>query len=226
MYEAEKTPLLLHNIDYVTAKGFLLYPEEKEKLHESQRKNNKLQIDMNRKEGMKMETRGRKEKKKRNALLIGIAAVLVVGVLCLIGVFQQKSIYRQIVQAGYTGTQEQWLASLVGEETDRSAKSAYQLAVENGYKGSETEWTETLCGTSAEFVDVCPEDLSSYESACRNGFQGSLSEWLIFISDDPEGLGKSGKGEKKTEYELACEYGYTGTFTEWLVSITHDRVFE
>ena len=48
------------------------------------------------------------------------------------------SAYELAVAHGYTGTEEQWLASLVGEAGPAGAdgKSAYELAVENGYTGT------------------------------------------------------------------------------------------
>lgn len=134
---------------------------------------------------------------------------------------QKYSIYQTIVNKGYTGTQEQWLASLVGEEVDNQAITAYELAVQNGYTGSESTWMETIVGSSVE-----PVNATTYQLACKNGFDGSLSEWLTSIAENPAELGRTKSSAQKTEYELACEYGYSGTFTDWLVSVTHDRVFE
>lgn len=165
-----------------------------------------------------------KRRKKRNPItmaLTGIIVILLVTVAAMLWFVKGRSAYCVIVYDGYTGSQEQWLASLVGEETDSSAESAYELAVMNGYKGSEAEWIEVLIGTSVEHVNTSP-----YKLACDNGFEGSLTEWLTQIADKPESLGLSNDEDQKTEYELACEYGYTGTFVEWLVSVTHDRVFE
>lgn len=163
----------------------------------------------------------RRKGKSTIIAVAGLLAILLVALGVMLWFVQNRSIYQTIVHDGYTGTQEQWLASLVGEETDRNANTAYELAVKNGYKGSETEWIEVIVGISVESVNASP-----YELACDNGFEGLLSEWLTEIADNPESLGVSGNNGQKTEYELACEYGYTGTFIEWLVSVTHDRVFE
>ncbi len=169
--------------------------------------------------------RGKYEKprEKRNGTIWGvlICAVLLVG--CGIGAwllwFSGDSVFDQIVSDGYEGTQEQWLASLVGEETEeKTGKSAYQLAYENGYQQPETVWLETLTGNS----DAKP-GISPYTAARLCGYTGSLAQWLESIAEDPEELGRSNGNGQKTEYELACEYGYTGTFIEWLISVANDR---
>lgn len=153
--------------------------------------------------------------------LVGIIMILVIALAAMLWAIQSRSIYQTIVHDGYSGTQEQWLASLVGEEADANAESAYELAVKNGYKASEADWIKALVGASVDVPGASP-----YTLACENGFNGSLSEWLTSIADKPEKLGISKDGDQKSEYELACEYGYTGTFIEWLVSVAHDRVFE
>ena len=158
------------------------------------------------------------EKKAGIWIVIGVLLVMwLSGVM-----FPGDSVYQSIVWRGYDGTQEQWLASLVGEEADPvGAETAYELAVENGYAGTETEWLEALTGVTVEQIENTP-----YAIACEHGFEGSLSEWLTDLADQPEQLGRTKEGGQKTPYDLACEYGYSGTFIEWLVSVTHDHVFE
>ena len=52
------------------------------------------------------------------------------------------SAYEVAVLNGYTGTEEEWLESLVGPQgpIGPDGKSAYEVAVENGYIGTEEEW--------------------------------------------------------------------------------------
>ncbi len=179
---------------------------------------------MKKEQCLKAACRSKQRKKEETAvkvLFIGIIMILLFCAMFLICGLKDRSIYQIIVRNGYTGTQEQWLASLVGEEVDTNAESAYELAVANNYKGSEAEWIELL--TEGGFYSV---NASPYEISCKNGFKGSLVEWLTYIADKPEKLGKSQKKGIKTEYELACEYGYSGTFIEWLVSVTHAHVFK
>lgn len=178
---------------------------------------------MNKKHGKYSKHPGNQRKKDGiiTKILVGIIVFLTIVVIAMLWFVQGRSPYQKIVHDGYTGIQEQWLASLVGEEVDDNVDTAYNLAVKNGYRGSEAEWIETIVGISADDVDM-----SLYKLACEHGFEGSLSEWLTSIADNSDTLGRSENGERKTEYELACEYGYSGTFIEWLVSVTNDRVFE
>lgn len=133
----------------------------------------------------------------------------------------ESSVYQSIVDMGYKGSQEQWLASLVGEERGGlNVESSYELAVINGYMGSEQDWLSTIVKTPVNKKDISPYDL-----ICENGYPGSLTEWLNDIADHPDSLGKSIEGERKTEYELACEYGYSGSFTEWLVSVANEKIY-
>ncbi len=75
-----------------------------------------------------------------------------------------KSAYEIAVANGYTGTEEDWLASLKGATGARGAtgakgakgakgddgKSAYEIAVENGFEGTEEEWLASLKGEKGE----------------------------------------------------------------------------
>ena len=142
-------------------------------------------------------------------LLVGIAVYLIGGL----------SPYRQLKRGGYTGSQEQWLASLVGETADSSVTRAYELACQNGYKDDFESWSNILLGMSAT-----DHSASMYSLACENGYQGTLQEWLLSISEKPDKLGRSGRTQPQTEYELACIFGYEGTFIEWLVSVTYERI--
>ncbi len=52
------------------------------------------------------------------------------------------SAYSIAVKNGFVGTEEEWLASLQGED----GKSAYQIALDNGFVGTEEEWLASLVG--------------------------------------------------------------------------------
>ena len=164
----------------------------------------------------------RKKTRKRNIRIASVIAVICVSVLliCLFPqILPQKSVYRALRDDGYTGTQEQLIASLVGEEIAPQGATAYELAVENGYKKTKVAWIKTLTG--AEAAD---ESLSTYQVACANGYEGSLIQWLNHITEDPDALGKSMDGNP-TDYEQACENGFTGTFVEWIVSLSSEQIY-
>ena len=55
------------------------------------------------------------------------------------------SAYSLAVKAGFNGTKEEWLASLVGPKGDEGL-SAYEVAVAGGFEGTEDEWLASLVG--------------------------------------------------------------------------------
>lgn len=89
------------------------------------------------------------------------------------------SAYEVAQENGFTGTQSQWLLSLVGQKGDTGAtgatgatgsdgKSAYEVAVDNGYTGTQTEWLTSLVGPAGEdaataFADYVPSDFISHD---------------------------------------------------------------
>ncbi len=56
------------------------------------------------------------------------------------------SAYEVAVLNGYTGTEEEWLESLVGPQGPQGpeGKSAYEVAVENGFIGTEQDWIDSF----------------------------------------------------------------------------------
>ena len=58
------------------------------------------------------------------------------------------SAYQLAVDAGFAGTEEEWIESLKGDKGDKgdTGDSAYEEALKNGFVGSEAEWLESLNG--------------------------------------------------------------------------------
>lgn len=81
-----------------------------------------------------------------------------------------KSAYEVAVENGFSGTEEEWLASLTGAD----GKSAYQIAVENGFTGTEAEWIESLKGKDG-----------------KTPYIGDNGNWYIGADD----TGKPSRGE-------------------------------
>ena len=111
-------------------------------------------------------------------------------------------IYEALTSKGYTGTFEEWVASLTGAD----GKSAYEVAVENGFSGTVEEWLVSLVGATGA------EGKSVYDLAVEGGFTGTLEEWLSSL------VGATG-ADGKSAYDLAVEGGYTGTLDEWIASL-------
>ena len=134
------------------------------------------------------------------------------------------SAYRLAVLDGFEGTEEEWLASLIGPQ----GLSAYQVAVAEGFEGSVSDWLASLTGpqgdsayqvavdegfvgTKAQWLAslIGPQGLSAYQVAVAEGFEGSVSEWLASLVG-PEG---------KSAYQVAVDNGFVGTVEEWLASL-------
>jgi hypothetical protein len=75
------------------------------------------------------------------------------------------SAYATAVGHGFSGSEAQWLESLVGPKGDKGDKgdtgntgmtgaSAYQLAVTNGFTGSESQWLASLVGAKGDKGDT------------------------------------------------------------------------
>ena len=87
------------------------------------------------------------------------------------------SAYLVAVEAGYTGTLEEWLSDLVGATgaTGADGLSAYLVAVEAGYTGTLEEWLSSLVGATGA---TGSDGLSAYQVAVEAGYTGTLQEWL------------------------------------------------
>ncbi len=135
-----------------------------------------------------------------------------------------ESAYALAVRLGYNGTQQEWLASLVGadgtdayqnwldlgntgstqdfidaltgEDGDKG-QSAYLLAVAQGFSGSELEWIASLKGDAGD---------SAYAVAQAGGFSGTRNAWLASL------VGADA-------YAVAVADGFTGDRTAWLASL-------
>lgn len=116
------------------------------------------------------------------------------------------SAYDIAVQHGYSGTEEQWLASLKGDKGDRGY-SAYELAQQAGFTGDEAAWRASLKGDKGD------RGYSAYELAQQAGFKGTETEWRSSLKGD--------KGD--SAYELAKQAGFKGTETEWRASLKGDK---
>ncbi|BCM95212.1 putative tail fiber protein [Burkholderia phage FLC6] len=89
-----------------------------------------------------------------------------------------KSAYQVAQDAGYAGTQAQWLASLVGA----NGKSAYQSALDQGFVGTEAAWVASLKGATG-----------TAGAAGATGAAGADGKTIIATSGAPAaGVGNNG----------------------------------
>ncbi|MGG0052771.1 hypothetical protein [Bacillus atrophaeus] len=87
-----------------------------------------------------------------------------------------KSAYDIAVDNGFSGTVEEWLASLKGEKGDKGSIGATGAKGDKGDTGA----TGYKGATGAAGKDG-KDGLSAYELAVQQGFTGTLDEWLASL---------------------------------------------
>lgn len=130
------------------------------------------------------------------------------------------SAYQLAVKNGYTGTEEQWIASIEGVE----GKSAYQVAVANGFDGDVTAWLASLKGAKGD------QGKSAYQVAVDGGYEGSEADWLESLK--AAGLNDTVKNyiDTRTAYAvvpltiLAATWGSTVTITDEHITATNNVI--
>lgn len=147
------------------------------------------------------------------------------------------SAYQIAVENGYSGTEQEWLASLKGADGQAgtngiNGKSAYELAVEAGYEGTEQDWIESLKGEKGETGERGATgdkgEKGETGTAGANGIPCTHS-WngttLTVTSasgtssvDLKGGTGDTG-AQGKSAYQVAVDNGFVGTEAEWLISL-------
>lgn len=144
------------------------------------------------------------------------------------------SAYQLAVQAGFKGSETEWLDFLRKGPKGEKGDSAYQEWLNAGHKGSETDFLNSLVGPKGDtgsdgksaydiwkssgnvgdeqaFLKslVGPKGEtgeSAYQEAVDSGFVGSKNDWL-----------RSLNGE--SAYDLAVSAGYKGDIQSWLKSL-------
>ena len=122
-------------------------------------------------------------------------------------------------QNGFTGTREEWLASLRGSDGiglkilgSMASPSGLPMAASNtnGDAYIIQEKMYVWDGTQWSVVgQVGPEGKSAYASATALGFKGTEREWLASL-------------QGKSVYQIAVSNGYTGTEAEYLTTLKGD----
>jgi hypothetical protein len=105
-----------------------------------------------------------------------------------------KSAYQVAVDAGFSGTQAQWLASLQGA----NGKSAYQSALDTGFVGTEAQFVASLQGVKGDKGDTGntgntgATGQSAYQAAVAAGFSGDINAWLASLKGAKGDTGNTG----------------------------------
>ncbi|MDR0910585.1 MAG: hypothetical protein LBM77_12560 [Spirochaetaceae bacterium] len=123
-----------------------------------------------------------------------------------------KSAYQLWLEAGNSGTAEDFLASLVGN-TGATGKSAYEIWKDAGNTGSEADFLEALIGATGSVGK------SAYQIWLEAGNTGDTDAFLAALVGDTGSTGKSA-------YEIWIDAGNEGSeadFLEALVGETGDE---
>ena len=146
-----------------------------------------------------------------------------------------KSAYEIAEDNGFTGTEQEWLASLKGGN-GVDGKSAYDIAVKNGFSGSESDWLDSLKTDTSKFVplDKYNELLARIESleskykdagkpsAGESGGTGESSETFSGVvfgmnlgtENDDEDFVPSANSVNIKEFESANNFSYKTDITQ------------
>ena len=95
-----------------------------------------------------------------------------------------KSAYQLAVDAGYVGSESEWLTSLKGERGEQGPKG------DSGEQGERGE--QGLKGDTGEPGIQGPDGKSAYQLAVDNGFTGSESDWLTSLKGEKGDQGPKG----------------------------------
>ena len=143
---------------------------------------------------------------------------------------QGESAYQVAVDAGYVGSESEWLASLKGEKGDQGPKGDPGEQGLQGPKGDPGEQgIQGPKGDSGETGVQGPKGdpgKSAYQVAVDNGFVGTEDEWLASLKQGPKGdQGEPGKqgADGKSAYQLAVDSGFVGSESDWLTSLKGEK---
>jgi hypothetical protein len=105
-----------------------------------------------------------------------------------------KSAYEVAKEAGFTGTEAEWLVSLTGKNGD----SAYDIAVQTGFSGTKEEWLRTLVGSpggaGAAGAGVTVEDEASGANCTNGGKKLTSATGVAYVCNGTNGTGGGGSG--------------------------------
>lgn len=124
------------------------------------------------------------------------------------------SAYELAKQAGFKGTEQEWLDSLkkgpAGPQgkTGENGKSAYEIWKSQGHSGTEADFLNSLVGPRGPEGQPGPagkdgangqagaDGLSAYQVAQKDGFKGTEQEWLNSLKGQAGANGQDGKPGK------------------------------
>lgn len=123
-----------------------------------------------------------------------------------------KSAYQIAIKHGFVGTEQEWLASLVGPKGEQGMQGEPGIKGDTGERGEQGPKGDK----GEQGIQGEPGIQGPKGEPGSQGVKGDTGE------RGPQGL-KGDKGEPGTDgksaYQLAVDNGYSGTITEWLANL-------
>ena len=160
-------------------------------------------------------------------LLCGSLSCLMLFASCSEG----KSAYEIWLEAGNTGTEEDFLGWLKGEpgekgETGAAGKSAYDIWLDAGNTGTEEDFLGWLKGEPGEKGETGAAGKSAYDIWLDAGNTGTEEDFLGWLKGEPETSGDH-DGTKGLEFYSSGEgYAVSGGNTSLLSKIVVPSVYQ
>ena len=152
-----------------------------------------------------------------------------------------ESAYETWLAAGNTGSEQEFLDSIVGEtgEPGEDGLSAYEIAKSDGFVGTEEEWLASLQGEKGEQGDgihikghVSDESQLPPTADVGDAFGDDNGDLWIYSDDGTwvnfghvQGPAGADGADGKSAYAIAVEQGFDGTEAEWLESLKGDSLW-
>ena len=126
------------------------------------------------------------------------------------------SAYQLAVQAGFKGSESEWLDFLRKGPVGATGKSAYQVWLDAGHKGTETDFLNSLIGPKG---DTGSTGQSAYDIWKSNGNVGDEQAFLKSLVGPKGNTGESA-------YQAAVDSGFTGSQNDWLRSLNGESAYD
>lgn len=128
-----------------------------------------------------------------------------------------KSAYQIWIDAGNSGTIDDFLQSLIGEP----GKSTYEIWLSLGHEGTVQDFIDDIKGEKGDKGD---EGKSAYEVWIDAGHTGTVEDFFEYIKGE-----KGDKGDKgdtgMSAYEVWLSEGHTGTVDDYLAWLQWESLY-